>query len=193
MYSTSPVKTTIATVLIVLILFNTMGFYGLFLGLGYKAKKEMVHRLDEDRYAPEETITLKLPLSIPYIIDDEDYKRVDGSFEHQGEFYRLVKQKLSNDTLFIVCIKDVKTKNIKQALADYVKTFTDKPHDGKSHSKTQLTFIKDFVPSTFVVSHSSEGWNRSVTVSLASSSLSEDCAPAIPGPPPRPAFHLYFS
>ena len=34
------------------------------------------------------------------------YERVNGEFEHNGEFFKLVKQKLENDTLNIVCIKD---------------------------------------------------------------------------------------
>jgi hypothetical protein len=46
----------------------------------------------------DETILLKIPVAVPYQIDSEGYERVDGEFEHQGEFYRLVKQKYQNDT-----------------------------------------------------------------------------------------------
>lgn len=162
-----------------------MGFYILFMGMRYKAKSEMVKRLDADQYAHEETITLKVPFSIPYNTDDDDYKRVDGEIEHRGEFYRLVKQKLVQDTLFIVCIKDFKTKHIKQALADYVKALTDKPLDGKTQGKTQITFIKDFLPSSFSLSSGSVGWNHSVTGNYSSHSAFDNRAIAIFGPPPK--------
>lgn len=162
-----------------------MGFYGLFVGLRYKAKRDIVQRLDREQYSHEETITLKVPLSIPYISDDDSFERVNGEIEHEGEFYRLVKQKLVQDTLYIVCIKDHKSKTIKKALADYVKTFTDKPVDSKSQSKTQITFIKDFLPSLFAISNGSEGWNRSIPCGLAPQiSLDNRCI-AFVGPPPK--------
>ncbi len=69
------------------------------------------------------------------------------SLNIKGEFYRLVKQKYQNDTLFMVCIKDHASKRIEQAVTDYVKTFTDKPIDTKHSGKVNTNFIKDFLPS----------------------------------------------
>ena len=178
-------KKVIAITLVVLILFNTMGFYGLFVGLRYKAKRDIVQRLDRDQYSAEETITLKVPLSIPYIADDDDFQRVNGEFMHEGEFYRLVKQKLVQDTLYIVCIKDIQTKHIKRALADYVKTFTEKPLDGKSQSKTTITFIKDFVVASFSILTRSTGWDRSLPANVASLLLFDNRANSLDGPPPK--------
>jgi hypothetical protein len=170
--------------LVVLILFNTLGFYGVLVGLRYKAKHDLVQRLDTDQYRYEETITLKVPLVIPYNTDDDDFERVDGEIEYEGEFYRLVKQKLVRDTLHIVCLKDVKSKNIKKALADYVKTFTDKPSHGKTKGKIQISFIKDYLQSSFSISHGSEGWDRSVRNNHR---LDSFCSVTIAvfGPPPR--------
>lgn len=178
-------KKVIAITLVVLILFNTMGFYGIFVGLRYKAKRDIVQRLDLDQYRHDETITFKVPLSIPYISDDEGFERVNGEIEHKGEFYRLVKQKLVQDTLYIVCIKDHQSKNIKKALADYVKTFTDKPANNKSHHKAQITFIKDFLPSRFSISHGTEGWNRSIHCGFAPQATHDDRNISFVGPPPK--------
>jgi hypothetical protein len=76
--------------------------------------------------ANSETVTLKVPVAIPYL-QNTDFERVNGEFEHNGEFFRLVKQRFASDTLYIVCIKDTRSKHIKQALAEYVKTFSDHP------------------------------------------------------------------
>ena len=97
-------------------------------------------------------------MTLPYHLDSE-YERVDGEIEHDGEFYRLVKQKLEKDTLYIVCIKDHDSKRIKQALADYVKTFTDKPVDAKHQGKFSASFIKDFLPTSIEITPASAGWN----------------------------------
>ena len=140
-------KRIISIFLVFLLFLNILGFYGLLQGLRYKTTLELVQRLDNDRYSTEETILLKIPVAVPYQIDSEDYERVDGEFEHQGEFYRLVKQKYQNDTLFMVCIKDHTSKRIEQALTDYVKTFTDKPIDAKHSGKVATNLVKDYLPS----------------------------------------------
>ncbi len=156
-------KKLISIFLVFLLLFNALGFYGLFIGLRYKTGQDLAQRLDNHQYSDDETITLKVPMALPYRPDSE-YERVDGEIEHQGEFYRLVKQKLEKDTLFIVCIKDHNSKRIKQALADYVRTFTDKPVDTKQTTKTFGGFIKDFLPSTIEITQVTSGWNHSVAL-----------------------------
>ena len=156
-------KKPVSILLILLLLFNALGFYGLLQGLRYKTTLDLVKRLDNHGYSEEETLVLKIPVAVPYQMDSEDYERVDGEFEHNGEFYRLVKQKYQNDTLFIVCIKDHASKRIEQALTDYVKTFTDKPVDSKNTGKGFTNFIKDFLPTLIKISPASKGWNYPVT------------------------------
>lgn len=177
-------KTLVALSLAALILFNTLGFYGLLVGLRYKARQNLVQRLDQDEYDPEEAITLKLHLSVPYYMDDEHYERVNGEIEHQGEFYRLVKQKLVRDTLYVVCIKDHKSKAIKKVLTDYVKTFTDTPGHSKQQGKTTWNFLKDYIPSHCAILCDSEGWSHDLAAG-GSFILSYDTALAVSSPPPR--------
>jgi hypothetical protein len=166
------------------VLFNALGFYGLLVGLEYKAGLDLVARLNKEQYRAEETVTLKVPMALPYYIDKGCFERVDGQIAHQGEFYRLVKQKLENDTLYIVCIRDNDSKLINQALSDYVKTFTDKPVDNKHTSKYAIDFIKEFLPSFITLSTEARGWNCCVhtdTVPDFFSSISL----SVFSPPPR--------
>jgi hypothetical protein len=127
---------------------------------------DLVRRLDSQRYSEDETILLKIPVAVPYRMDSDSYERVDGEFEHEGEFYRLVKQKYQNDTLYMVCIKDHASKRIEQALEDYVKTFTDTPVNGQSAAKNFTSFIKDFLPTSIEIATASNGWNYSVKPSF---------------------------
>lgn len=155
-------KRLLTIFLVALVLFNTVGIQGLLLGLRYKTKHDLVKRLDSGLYDDGSTVTLKVPLALPYAMDDADYERVDGEFEYRGEFFRLVKQRLVRDTLHLVCIKDNKSKHIKKALADYIKTATDKPFDGKQDGKTQSGFVKDYLIASFSISGLTAGWNRTV-------------------------------
>ena len=162
-----------------------MGFYGLLQGLRYKTTLELVQRLDNHQYSKEETIILKVPISVPYVLQEGDYERVDGEFEYEGEFYRLVKQKYENDTLHMVCIKDHTAKRIDQALADYVKTFTDKPVDSKNAGKTTVDFVKDYLPSgASMNAMSSNGWNYDLLFDIREHNLLEQPF-NIASPPPR--------
>jgi hypothetical protein len=176
-------KRIIAIFLVVLLLFNALGFYGLLAGLKYKSTIEMVERLDQQQYSHTETITIAVPFAIPYQQDSE-YSRVDGEIEHNGEFYRLVKQKFEKDTLFIVCIKDHQSKRIKHALADYVKTFTDKPVNAKHAAKGSITFIKDFLLTSINISHASQGWNCAL-IQASFLDYFYDRTPVVFTPPPR--------
>ncbi len=149
--------------MLALFLLNAVGFYGVFLGLQLKDDQEANEKLDDDQYRDDAAITFKIPLTVPYASDNKDFERVTGKFEHEGEVYRLVKQKLYRDTLHIVCIKDSHSKNINQALTDYVKTFADHPINSKQSSKSIQLLTKDYLLTGTVIESQSLGWNKPVT------------------------------
>ena len=152
-------RKAVSIVLVTLLLFNALGFYGVFLGLRLKSAQDLVQRLDLNDYKETETITLKVPVSLPYTSGKDQYERVNGEVELYGEFFHLVKQKLSQDTLYIVCIKDGQSKKIIKALNDYVKTFSDKSDSGKTTGKIFQTIIKDYLPVSLAI-ESHPGWSK---------------------------------
>lgn len=164
------VKRTITLILLVIFLLNVVGYYGVFVGLRFSSEVAMRQQFDAENYNQQE-VTIKVPLSIPYASDSRDFERVDGEFEHEGQVYRLVKQKLQSDTLYIVCVKDQQTQTINQALADYVKTYTDKPINAKQGTKTIAQFTKDFISCTTSVESLTNGWNFSTRQIISSSEL----------------------
>lgn len=149
-------KRTVAILLILLLMLNVVGYYGFFAGLKYHNALQANQRLDNDLYDESDAITLKVPLSIPYY-GNTDFERVNGEIEHNGEFYRLIKQKFSNDTLYIVCIKDLDSKRIHGALVQYVKTFSDQTDD--DNTQTIPSFIKDYVSTSFRLGTATAGWS----------------------------------
>jgi hypothetical protein len=162
----TPLKKATAIFFACLVLFNALGFYGILVGLEYQSGRALEGRLDKQQYDSRETITLKFPMALPYHIDSESYERVDGKVEHDGQVYRLVKQRLERDTLYIVCIRDHDGQRIAEALSDYVKTYTDKPASTK-HSLKSFTFTKDFLPTATNLQSLSEGWNHEVDPTTA--------------------------
>jgi hypothetical protein len=149
--------------LIAVLLFNVMGYYGLFLGLQYQNGIAMKKRIDSNQYDESQTLTIKIPMAVPYMSDNPDFERVDGIFEYNGEFYRFVKQKYARDTVTIVCIKDQENKRITDAITDYVKTFSNTPAHQQQHSKLLKTHIKDYIPQTCSLKPITSGWENDVT------------------------------
>lgn len=179
-----PMKRLIPITLTLLILMNVMGYYVLLVGLEYNTRKDLVRRFDRGTYNRDEVVTLKIPLSMPYGITESGYERVDGEFEYQGEYYRLIKQRFSNDTLFVICLKDMESTQINQQLTDYVKTFTDQKSDSKHTGKISINISKDFLPPGFAISRVCDGWRYNVSGEIPED-LYYSITASILSPPPR--------
>jgi len=122
-----------------------VGGYWLFHALQNESAAQLAESFDIDSYAGSQAITIKLPIAVYQGSDNENYERVDGEFEYEGTTYRLIKQKFYNDTAYIVCYKDTRTIALKDALNDYVKSFTDSPTEKKSDGKVSFSFLKDYL------------------------------------------------
>lgn len=144
-YKFQIVKRVFAIFLLVVFLLNVLGYYGVLTGMKIKHIQNLLAQFDDDDYARDHEIIVKVPLILPYATDSQDYTRANGEFEHQGEIYRIVKQKLQSDTLYVVWIKDFTPKALKQTLANYVKSFTDKPSNENSQTNVLQNLIKDFM------------------------------------------------
>ncbi len=144
----------------------------------------MISRLDALEYSEDETITLKMPFVLPYWTDSKDYVRVDGEFQYQGEFYKLVKQRLEKDTLYVVCIKDVNEKKLFGMMSDYVKLSNDIPSSSQQALKLLGSFIKDYVQSSKIEISLSEGWSQECAFSEPLFYLLTQSSP-VSSPPPK--------
>jgi hypothetical protein len=176
-------KRCFALTLILLILFNTMGFYGVFVALRYQNEQTLLSNLDAGDYNVTQEKLIKLPLSLPYSIAQSDFQRVNGDFHHEGIHYRLVKQKLERDTLYVVCIEDHESKKIDQALTEYVKSFADGKAPGHADAKNTITFGKDYLLNSFSFISSSIGWSIDVPVASMAFLASAEFVSAINHPP----------
>lgn len=97
-------KRFLASVLLALILLNSVGFYGLF----WVLEKQQAHRIGEQfeqsGYQGFTQKVFKMPLILPYGYYQEKWQpdRIEGGFEHEGRVYRLLEQQLVRDTLYLL-------------------------------------------------------------------------------------------
>jgi hypothetical protein len=137
-------KRLTAIFFLLIFLFNTGGYYLAFWAIKQHAKENLLERLNASQYSKEESVVFTIPFSLPYPVSDGSYERVHGDFEYGGEYYKLVKQKLVNDTLFIVCVKDKETKHIEETLSDYSKSANNLPIGAKQAFNFLSKLFKDF-------------------------------------------------
>ena len=156
---TNRVKRSVSIVLLMVFLFNVGGYYIVFWGLRQQNSIELTARLDANQYTAEETIELKIPVTLPYPIQQQDFERVDGKFEHNGEHYKLVKHKLLNDTLYIVCIKDQEDKRLVKTMTEYVKLSNDLPANSDKAANFLGKLLKDFESADDVAFTGTDGWS----------------------------------
>lgn len=179
-------KKVFAVALIAVLLMNTLGYYGVFLGLQYQNSMAVTRQLDADVYDESQAVTIQVPLTVPYMYNDADFKRAEGLFQYKGEFYRLIKQKYADDVLTIIAIRDSETKRINQAMSDYVMTFTDSGDDSQdSSSKLTVSFIKDYISQSIDILSVSIGWQKDVSTGNYTSNLIPTFTASVIHPPER--------
>lgn len=177
-------KNLTAILLTLLVLFNALGFYTVFMGWEYKNESRLLQSFDHGNYATEHEVSISIPVSIPYAVEQTEFQRVDGEFEYNGEKYRLVKQKYSNDTLHIICVRDVEGKRIHKALKDYVNTLAHQSGESKD-GKISLSFLKDYFKPVFTINNQSYGWSSPLSASMINSALHSFYFADIVHPPER--------
>jgi hypothetical protein len=108
-----------------------------------------LHRLDADAYSSQDVVVLTIPISLPYPIHEANYERADGELMYHGEFYHLVKQKVENDTLFMVCVKDLQQKRLEQTINEYTNLANNLPASTKHTMDLLGKLFKDYTSTGF--------------------------------------------
>lgn len=177
-------KKVLSVALLVVFLFNVGGYYLVFWALRAHTDRQINYRLDSNQYHEDETIEIKIRVAFPYPLQAQDFQRVDGRFEHGGEFFRLVKQKLQNDTLYIVCIRDHQTRQLVNTMHNYIELTQAVPLTGQKTWNLVSKLIKDFYSGPGLSLLQQGGFCMDIPFAI---SITSFLPPIIPvhGPPPR--------
>lgn len=173
----------LAAFLLAIFAFNVGGYYLIFWGLQYHAIRQITARADAGAYTTDDEITFRVAITLPYTMSQDEFTRVNGEFEHHGEFYRVIKQKIVDGQLVLICLKNHQQKKITHALSDLAK-INHLPGNAKHNLRTLAKFFKDFQSSDITLLHAGSPW--SLELGFTNLVLFTD-PPSIEiaGPPPR--------
>lgn len=175
----------IAVFFLSLFLLNAAGYYWL-LAETYQRNREEAHIFWQERQnAREDLVTMKIPLSVPYLQGSAEFEATSGQVKFQGEYYQLVQQKLYNDTLYVVCVRDGQAKARHQALAEFVQQFSHTDADDDQDAAAPVKHASaEYMSHTIVLTSLQAGWVSDrlffLSAALSPKGLHDD--PFIPPP-----------
>lgn len=145
----------LASLVLLIFLFNILGYGGLLFRLKSVAGNKLTKRLDDKHYDVGGSLTVKMPFA-GYI--EPDYM-VNTEMKRDGDIFRVIKQRQHADTLYLVCIKDEASSRINNEINDFVQSFAG---DDSDNQNVKVDFTKDFLSEIIGLSMIEQGWGKTI-------------------------------
>lgn len=127
-------KQLTAIFFLVLFAFNWFGYRLYYDYLQHKTNEHLEALINGNSFDEAQLKELKIPVNIPYQTSWTSYQQYDGEIELNGTVYKFVKRKLSNDTLYLMCIPNTKKTRLETAKNDFFKISNDLAQNDNSKS-----------------------------------------------------------
>jgi len=99
----------------------------------------------------DEQKMLEVPLTVPYMSFQEDFQVTNTRFELDGNYYRAIKQRYTQETLQIIYVPDTSRTVLDNTFKQWVSSLIgdDLPQDQQSKSVLK-NFVKDYLQSDLI-------------------------------------------
>jgi hypothetical protein len=114
-------KKLFSILLLLVFLFNTVGYRLAFFYLIKEADSQMELKAEQINEHDKHLVTLKIPINLPYQTDWKDFEPADGETVIKGITYKMVKRKVSRDTLILLCMENSDKTRLEKNSDDYFK------------------------------------------------------------------------
>ena len=116
----------------------------LFALLNDKSYSVLAHKIDQHLYNDKDLILVKVPLNLAYYTSQNTYEAFEGSVTIDGNHYNYVKRKVTNDTLFLLCLPNAERDKLQLAKNNYAKGANG--FEGKNEKDDMAKMEKSFSP-----------------------------------------------
>ena len=121
-------------------IFNLIGYRWIFSVLENNATADLEQKITAGAYSDDQLVEIRIPLNMPYY-SDKDYENIYGETDWNGQHYRYVKRKVSNNTLYLLCLPNTEKTSLVKIKNEFGKAVNDIPTD-KQGSNQKNSFIK---------------------------------------------------
>lgn len=142
--------------------------------------------LDKKTYLEEDLITIRIPLSLPYQTDTDDFERISGEVSFAGKIYKYVERKMEDGFFVLKCLPDHGKMQLEREKNEIVKNNLDQSQntsDKPAPGNTLLKYVfSEFEQNIFTVNINSSftSFNNYVTYNDRSFFSLHVAAPAQP-------------
>lgn len=122
------------------------GYYAFYISYDRHLESKWEEIIYSENSLEVEEILFEIPLSVPYLANQEDFKPTNTSFEKDGKFFRAIKQRYQNDTLQIIVVPDVNRGVLEKTVKKWISYLTDEeiPQDQNTNFAIKF-FAKDYI------------------------------------------------
>lgn len=108
-------------------------------------------------------LIFRMPVGDTYAITPDEYTPLEGTIEFEDVTYRLVKQKLHDKLLYVVCVKDDQTSIATEEINEIIAAVSGQPTSSSTTGvKVLNTLMKYCMSSALGNEFASAGWSREV-------------------------------
>ena len=125
-------------ILLLILLFNMIGYRALFYYAEKQADASLEARLDKELYEENELVTVKVPLFNPYQIEQNTFERINGEININGKIFKYVKRMVSDGNLILLCIADDHKNVLKKAKSEYESASNDLAPNSKNNGRSGI-------------------------------------------------------
>lgn len=133
-----------------ILLFNWVGYRGIFSYLENNSSQLLNERLDNREFEEESLITIKLPVeNLPYYTNSPIFERVNGKLTIGGMQYQYVEKRIFNDSIEMRCIPNAQSTHLTNARDEFFKMVNDLQQassSGKHAPAKQTGNLKNNLP-----------------------------------------------
>ncbi|MET0298342.1 MAG: hypothetical protein ABW036_01230, partial [Flavitalea sp.] len=110
--------------------------------LGERSSKQLAEKIDNNQFNDADLVEVRLRLNLPYMTSTVEYENLSGEININGQHHNYVKRKISQDTLYLLCLPNTKKDNYSDAAGKYAAGANDFDgnHKNESQSKKSVSF-----------------------------------------------------
>lgn len=124
------------------------GYYGFYFSASYSLENQWKDQIYGAQTSGLEERLMEIPLSAPYMANQEEFQATNTRFEKDGKYFRAIKQRYQNDTLQVVYVPDTARRVLESSVKKWISSLVEDEFPQDQGGKTFVKlFAKDYLES----------------------------------------------
>ena len=122
------------------------GYYAFYFSYDHHIESQWVSQIYGEEGQGQSDFLIKVPLSMPYMANQEDFQPTNTPFEKDGKYFRVIKQRYQNDTLQLIAVVDSERKVLQNTIQKWISSLNDNERQQDQNGKlVHKSFVKDYL------------------------------------------------